>query len=149
MRIRDLRAPAAAILLGFFVTACTTAAGVNRSDQTRTRVEGTGAGLLAGAGIGAAPGGEKRGVIGAGVGALVGLAGGSYVAQKKADYAKREAALQDSAQRAELLARQTHEQNESLSSSIASLKSDIQRLHAEQMSAVARRDLAQANQVKL
>ena len=49
MRIRDLRAPAAAILLAFFVTACTTPAGVNKSDQTRTRAEGAGVGLLAGA----------------------------------------------------------------------------------------------------
>ncbi len=83
----------ALILMVCMVSGCAT-----MNDSTRTKAEGTGFGALlgaaAGAGIGALAGGGDGALIGAAAGAALGGAGGyaagSYVAERKQEYANEE-----------------------------------------------------------
>lgn len=93
MRTMSTRLVAVVAVLGL-VSGCANI----QNDTTRTKAEGTGAGVLAGAGlgalIGAAIGGKSGAAIGAGIGGAVGGVGGyvygSTVAERKLAYANDE-----------------------------------------------------------
>ena len=76
------------IFLG--ITGCTQP---NLTDSQRTKAEGTGVGVLAGAGIGYMLGGKQGAVWGATLGAGAGFAAGTHVANQKTKYARKEDAL--------------------------------------------------------
>lgn len=117
------------------------------TDTQTTQAQGAGAGALLGALIGAAVGRDARGaLIGGAVGSVAGLAVGDQVAQKKAQYAKREDILRGSAERARQLAQQTRQQNEQLTNDVARLDLAVQSLRKQEMSAEARQALIQSNE---
>lgn len=62
----------------------------NLNDSQRTKAEGTGVGVLVGAGIGAVIGGRQGAALGAMLGGAAGFAFGSHVADQKAKYARKE-----------------------------------------------------------
>jgi len=105
MNLRGLSLNTSLVVLFLALTACAT-------DQQRTRTEGTAAGALGGAAIGALIGGKNAAGIGTLVGGAIGLMAGDTVAPKKAAYAKREAAPRSSADHAEQLARHQRQQNQ-------------------------------------
>ena len=141
----NLRAPSRTLsfaVLLFTLSACAT-------DQERTRTEGAAAGAVGGAAIGALIGGKGSTGIGALAGGAIGLLAGDAVARQKAAYAKREAALRNSANRAEQFAQQQRQQNTATLVQIAALRNDIHRLQVEQLSLTTRNNLAAADQARL
>lgn len=130
------------VLLAVSVTGCAT-------DPQRTRTEGTLVGAGAGAAIGRAITGDDRGTaIGAAIGAVVGLVAGNRMAKKKAEYAKREDALRESAQRAVALAQSTREENDQLSRDIADLEATVHQLSSQKTSAAAKKTQLEASERK-
>ena len=140
--IRSGLRTALAIAVALSITACAT-------DPQRTRTEGTLVGAGAGAAIGRAITGDDRGtVIGAAIGAVVGLVTGDRVAKKKAEYAKREEALRQSAQRAVALAQSTRAENDQLARDIASLEADVDQLRKVKASAATKKAQLEASEQK-
>jgi uncharacterized protein YcfJ len=142
MNFRALRYNVSLVIVLVLLTACAT-------DQQRTRTQGTAAGAVGGAAVGALIGGKGAAGKGALVGAAIGLLAGDAVAKKKAAYAQREALLRGSADRAQQLAQQLRQQNEITTVQIAALGKDIKRLKAQKLSATARKNRAAENQTRL
>jgi len=65
------------------------------ADSTRTKVEATALGTIAGGGAGYAIGGKPGAAIGAGIGFLVGIFTGSKIAARKQEYADRQEAIRE------------------------------------------------------
>jgi hypothetical protein len=132
-------AVSAAVLLG----ACA-------NDAQRTRTEGAAAGAALGAVAGHVLGGNKDSTVaGAVIGGVIGAWIGNRTADKKAQYAAREAELRSSAERATALARSSSEQNEQLQRDIAALDESVQQLRTAKVSAESRQAEALAQQQKL
>ncbi len=111
----------------------------NMSDTTRTYTEAMGFSTLiataAGAGIGTMIGGDTEGtLLGAGAGALAGLAfgylWGDYVVKQKREYASVEEQIQHSNQVLDERITQAQQTNSRLISTIAQLKSQNKKLTA-------------------
>jgi uncharacterized protein YcfJ len=92
------------------------------SDSQRTKMEGTGIGLLGGALLGAAVGGKKGAAIGAALGGVAGYAYGSHVANEKAKYARQEDWLNACIANARKVNAETRAYNSKLSRKIAETK---------------------------
>ena len=99
-------------------------------DSTRTKTEGTltgaGVGAAVGALLGLAIGGNTEGTllgaaIGAGVDSLSGFMVGKHVADKKAEYARREDWLDDCIDHARTVTAESKKKNDSLRQKIAAL----------------------------
>lgn len=125
MKTRFLQASAA-----FTAVAMLSSCANIQDDGTRTRAEGAGAGALLGAVAGGIIGNQSHhawegALIGAAAGGMAGLAYGDYVAQKKANYASREAWLNACIDEAEQINADAVAYNNKLSNRIAELKSQI------------------------
>jgi len=124
------------------VLTCVLSAGC-ATDAQRTRAEGAGAGAVVGGLVGGLLHGRPGdALIGAGVGALAGLAVGNHVANEKKTVAQREEALRAAAARSRQVADNARAYNEQLRGEIVALEQDRQTLIAGQMTARARYDLA-------
>ncbi|MEE3423736.1 MAG: YMGG-like glycine zipper-containing protein [Succinimonas sp.] len=108
-----------------------------RDDSTRTKTEGTLTGAAGGAAVGALLGniigGNTKGTlvgaaIGAGVGSLAGFFVGKHVADKKAEYAKREDWLDDCIAHARQVSEESRNQNAQLKKEISALDSESKKL---------------------
>ena len=94
----------------------------NISDSARTKMEGTGVGLLGGALIGRLVGGKRGAKLGAVVGAGAGLLYGAHVADQKEKYAKKEDWLNASILSAKKVNRKVRLSNARFSKKIAQTK---------------------------
>lgn len=126
-----------AVCLSFALSLSVTGCSNIHDDSTRTKTEGT----LTGAGIGAAGGallgliigGNTKGTllgaaIGAGIGSLSGFMVGKHVADKKAEYARREDWLDDCIDHARSVTAEGKKKNDDLKLKIASLDKESQEL---------------------
>lgn len=94
----------------------------NMTDSQRTKAEGTGVGVLAGAAIGAMVGGRQGAVLGAALGGAAGFAWGSHVADQKAKYARKEDWLNACIADAKTTNKETRKYNASLRKKISETK---------------------------
>lgn len=94
----------------------------NMTDSTRTKAEGTGVGVLAGALLGAAVGGRQGAMYGAALGGMAGYAFGSHVAGQKEKYAHKEDWLNACISEAKKVNKDTRAYNASLSKKIREAK---------------------------
>lgn len=107
----------ALLLIPFFLSSCAI------NDAYLTRLQGAGAGCLAGAGLGGAIGQSWEGaLIGCGVGTLAGYGVGHYIANKKSQYVKKEDYLNAMVSEAEISIKQSRQLNRKLTSDITLLE---------------------------
>lgn len=122
------------ILFGLVMTGSlltmTGCVGPNMTDSQRTKAEGTGVGVGAGALIGYMVGGRSGAMIGATLGGAAGFAFGSHVAGEKAKYAKKEDWLNACIQSAIKVNKDTRAYNVSVSKKIREARKLV-RLHKQ------------------
>lgn len=105
------------LLTPFFISSCAV------NDAYLTRLQGAGAGCLAGAGLGGAIGQSWEGaLIGCGVGSIAGYGVGHYIANKKSQYVKKEDYLNAMVSEAETSIKHSRQLNRKLASDIALLE---------------------------
>lgn len=135
------------LLLGavfiLFMTACA-------NDHQRTCTEGAGVGAVAGAAAGnLATGNSKGALAGALIGGIGGAIYGCKVADDKVAYAKREAELKASAERANTAARASKAEAARLSQEVTALDQAMADLRTAKMTAQAKKSTAQTQQRQL
>jgi hypothetical protein len=135
-----MRSPPLPLLICLLLCACATT-----PDGQKTQAQGTGIGAVLGAIVGVAVTHDARGaLIGGSVGGAGGYAYGTHVADKKAEYARREDILRASAKHAQQLSQYTERQNEYLTGEVARIGQTVQALRTQEMSAEARRSLSES-----
>ena len=126
-----------AVCLSLAISLSVTGCSNIHDDSTRTKTEGTltgaGVGAAVGALLGLAIGGNTQGTllgaaIGAGVGSLSGFMVGKHVADKKAEYARREDWLDDCIDHARTVTAEGKKKNDDLRQKIATLDKESQEL---------------------
>ena len=121
------------------------------TDAQRTRTEGAAAGAVAGAVVGQVLGRNTGATV---AGAVVGAAAGSFIADrtvdKKAEYARREEELRQSAQKATALAQSSRETSARLTREVAALEASVKALQARRLAAEERQNqiVGQEQQLK-
>ena len=103
----------------------------NMTDSQRTKAEGTGVGVLAGAALGGIVGGRQGAAWGAALGGLAGFAIGSHVADQKSKYARAEDWLDASIAEAVKVNKGMRAYNKKLAKEIAKTKR-LARLYREE-----------------
>lgn len=109
----------------------------NMTDSQRTKAEGTGVGVLLGAGIGAAVGGRQGAMLGAALGGAAGFAYGSHVADQKAKYARKEDWLNACIADAKKTNRETRTYNASLRKKIKETQKLVREYRKNQASKIS------------
>lgn len=133
-KIYRYQATAAALVLGVFTTSCS-----SMSDETQTRTQGTTAGVLIGAGLGAlaglAIGGNTESVltglsVGAAAGAAAGFVWGDSIVKQKRAYATTEQYVNANNQQLANRINQTKQYNQQLRNQVNSLNAQNKQLSA-------------------
>lgn len=141
------------ICLIFLLTGC-----ANMTDSQKTKTQGTGLGAAGGAAIGALAGqlfggNTKATVIGAGIGAAVGGGAGylygNHVANKKSEYASREAYLNACIASVRQVNNDTRQYNVSLKNEIRGIHNDVNRMIASYKKKKIRRSALQKEKNKV
>lgn len=104
------------------------------ADSTRTKVEGTAAGALVGAGTGYAIGGEQGAAIGVGIGLIGGYFIGSKIAERKQEYADRQEAIREEIAYNQQLIDQARLTNDNLQQEIKNYENQLAFLQSKERS---------------
>lgn len=133
--MQSMKLTVVALLVGSLATGC-----ANMDDQSRTKAEGAGVGMLIGGVLGYAIGGDKGAIIGAGVGAGLGFAVGNEVAKRKQEYANTEDFLDAEIARTHEFNATTVAYNQKLGKDIAALEKESQKLRASYDKGAVKKD---------
>ncbi|SEH05680.1 Chromosome partition protein Smc [Candidatus Venteria ishoeyi] len=132
MNTHYLKPALLAVLLSTSLTGCSGMGGAKGDDATQTKTEGAIGGALLGALAGGLLGGDaKSAAIGAAIGGGVGYLVGNEVAERKKQYANKEALIAGETRYTTKMLQETQSLNTQLSGDIRKYKKSISRLNKQ------------------